>query len=81
MEHASFRRQELVIGSLLDECVPEAIALAAPIGLGDEQLGLDGLAQRGAEIGLGQTGDLGQHIVLDLATGDGRDLDEVTGRL
>ena len=78
MEHPSLGRQELVVGRLLHERVTEGIALDRARAGDEQQLGVERLVQGPAQVGVGQAAHLGQHVVLDLAAGDGGDLDQVT---
>ena len=81
VERAALGRQELVVRRLLDQRVAEPVALVLGRPVDDEQLRVDGLANRGREIRLGRSGHFGEDVVFDLAPGDGRDLDEVGGLL
>ncbi len=76
MEDASFGRQQVGVGRLLHEGVAERVALGGIAPVHDEQLRVDGLMQGGPHLGIGQSADLGENGVGDLATGHGRDLDE-----
>ncbi len=81
METATLGWQELVVGGLLDQRMAEPVALVRGPGTDHEQLRLDRFAHARRELGVGQSADLCEDVVADLASCDRRDLDEVGGRL
>ena len=80
MEAAPLRRQQLVVRGFLDEGVAESIALDDRVGIDDQELRVDHFVERGLQVGLGQATDVGQQVVVDLATRHGGDPDEARRR-
>jgi len=76
MQGPALGREEFVVGCLLDKRVPESIALAIAVVIGDEELCVDRLTQRRAQLVLRQTADRGERLVIDLGPGHRRDFDQ-----
>ncbi|MET3962191.1 hypothetical protein ABIE44_002125 [Marmoricola sp. OAE513] len=62
-------RQQVAVHGLGEQRVPEAVEVVAG---GHQDVELDGLAQRGLEVGGGHSGHLGEQRVGDPTAGDGR---------
>ena len=68
--------QQVVVDRLAEERVPEGVGRAARLG---EDVGLDGAAQRGLEVGGVQAGDRREQLVRHVSAGDAGDPDHLAG--
>ena len=82
VQSAALAGQQLLVGGLLEERVPERVDVAAAgIGLDDEELARHGAAQAVEEVRLVQAGDRGQQSVLDPPPRHGRGADDGLGQV
>ena len=81
VEDAPLGGQQLVVGGFLDQRVAEPVSRDVVVEADDEKLRIDGLVKGQPHLGLGQPAHLGEDLVIDLAAGDGGDLDEAAGAL
>ena len=79
VEPSPLRRQESLVGRFLGQRVPEPVALDGLVGVHDQELRFDRLAQSRSEIVLGQPAHLGEDLVVDVLARHRRDLDDATG--
>ncbi len=68
--------EQVVVDRLAEQGVPERVGRAAGPG---EDVGLDGAAQRGLEVGGAEAGHRREQLVGDLPAGDARDPDHLAG--
>ena len=78
VQRAPPRRQQLGVDRFARQRVAEAVALGG--GVADEEVGVDQLLERSAERGLVQAGGALEQLVVDVAAGGGRDVEQLSRR-
>ena len=81
VESLAFARQEVVVGGLLEQCVAEFV-VARRVVRGrtrDEDLAAHGFPETVEQIGIGESRDVGEQVVIDPATSDRGDTDDGLG--